>query len=90
MSTAYRKPDQIIQPYWFGHLDAKRTCLWLKGLPPLVPTSRMPKPATGWKNLTPSGNNKVGEQKDRAKIRSRTYKGIATAMAMQWGVIAAR
>jgi hypothetical protein len=50
----------------------------------------MPKPATGWKNLTPSGNNKVGEQKDRAKIRSRTYKGIATAMAMQWGVIAAR
>lgn len=77
MSTHYRKPDQIIQPWQFGHGETKATCLWLKGLPNLVPTNivegREPRM---WK-LPPS--------KDRAKIRSETYQGIADAMADQWG-----
>ena len=77
MSSRYRKPDQIIQPWQFGHGETKYTCLWLTGLPNLVPTNivegREPRM---WK-LPPS--------KDRAKIRSETYQGIASAMADQWG-----
>ena len=77
MSSKYRKPDQIIQPWQFGHGETKATCLWLTGLPKLVPTNivegREPRM---WK-LPPS--------KDRAKIRSETYQGIADAMADQWG-----
>ena len=77
MSSRYRKPDQIIQPWQFGHGETKSTCLWLTGLPKLVPTNivdgREPRM---WK-LPPS--------KDRAKIRSETYQGIADAMARQWG-----
>ena len=86
MSTIWRKPDQIIQPWQFGHPEAKATCLWLKGLEPLVPTNILTKPESGrWENQTPSGQNKLGPSEHRAKIRSRTYEGIAKAMAKQWG-----
>lgn len=80
-----RKHDQTIQPYQFGDPESKRTCLWLKGLPLLVPTNVLPRPATGWANQTPSGQNKIGPSPDRWKARSRTYVGIAKAMAEQWG-----
>jgi hypothetical protein len=85
ISSRIRKPTQIIQPYQFGHPEAKTTCLWLKNLPPLTPTNILPKPACGhWDNQTPSGQNKLGPSPDRWKERSRTYPGIATAMATQW------
>ena len=76
MSTRYRKPDQIIQPWQFGHGETKATCLWLKGLPKLQPTDIV----TGreqrvWK--MPPGP-------ERAKLRSKTYLGVARAMAEQW------
>ncbi len=89
MSTQWRKPEQIIQPFYFGDPFRKKTCLWLKGLPKLKPTDMvdegeqikyesgksMPKwYADTWK-LPP---------KERAKVRSRTFKGIGEAMAMQW------
>jgi hypothetical protein len=115
MSTQYRKPDQCIQPYEYGHPESKKTCLWLKGLPKLTPTqicdpgwmlnpdgtemrigahdSRVSLQHYNpekwarqrWANQTPSGQNKLGPSLDRAKIRSRTYEGIAAAMATQWG-----
>jgi len=85
MSTIWRKPDQIIQPYEFGEPESKKTCLWLKGLPKLIPTNILEKPANGyWSNQTPSGQNKLGPSDNRAKIRSKTYLGIAKAMAEQW------
>ena len=92
ISSEIRKPDQTIQPYQFGHSESKRTCLWLKGLPPLVPTEILTLPQTGrWSNQTPSGQNKLGPGPDRARLRAETYSGIAQAMADQWGpVITAR
>ena len=85
MSTYWRKPDQIIQPWMFGHPESKATCLWLKGLPPLRPTRVLAPPESGrWDNQTPSGQNRLGPSPDRAKIRSKTYSGIAIAMADQW------
>lgn len=76
MSTHYRKPDQIIQPWQFGHGETKATCLWLKGLPPLMPTDIVDgREQRVWK-MPPSP--------DRAKLRARTYVGIARAMAEQW------
>lgn len=86
ISSRIRKPDQIIQPWQFGHPESKATCLWLKGLPKLEPTNILAKPASGvWRNQTPSGQNKLGPGKDRWKERSKTYLGIAEAMAAQWG-----
>lgn len=77
MSRLYRKPDQIIEPYQFGHPEKKATCLWLKELPKLKSTKIMlERDQKGWK-MPPS--------KDRAKLRSKTYQGIADAMAEQWG-----
>lgn len=77
MSTHYRKPDQIIHPWQFGHGEVKKTCLWLNGLPKLKPTEVVDgREARVWK-MPPS--------KDRAKLRSKTYPGIANAMAEQWG-----
>jgi site-specific DNA-cytosine methylase len=77
MSTHYRKPDQIIQPWQFGHGETKATCLWLKGLPLLKPTNIVEgREQRIWK-MPPSAN--------RAKMRSKTYEGIAKAMAEQWG-----
>lgn len=85
MSTHYRKPDQIIQPWQFGHPESKATCLWLKGLPLLKPTRILPLPKSGrWENQTASGQNKLAPSPDRWKDRSRTYPGIAKAMAEQW------
>jgi len=86
ISTHARKPDQIIQPWWFGDDASKKTCLWLKNLPPLVATNRLPgDDKTRRANQTPSGQNKLGPSPDRWKLRSKTYPGIAAAMADQWG-----
>ncbi len=85
MSRLWRKPDQIIQPWQFGHPESKTTCLWLKGLPKLKPTNLLSKPARGyWDNQTPSGQNKLGPSLKRAALRSKTYQGIADAMAEQY------
>lgn len=85
MSSAWRKPDQIVQPWMFGHRESKATCLWLKGLPLLKPTNLLTlEPGKRWDNQTPSGQNKLGPSPDRARIRAKTYSGIATAMASQW------
>ena len=90
MSSKWRKPDQIIQPYEYGHPESKKTCLWLKGLPKLMPTKiveqgervtfasgkSMPKwYADAWKL----------PKEERARLRSKTFPGIAKAMAEQWG-----
>ena len=89
ISTQYRKPDQIIQPYQFGEDASKATCLWLKGLPTLKGTvycePRIVNGAKRWANQTDGGQNKLAPSVDRWKDRSRTYKGIADAMAEQWG-----
>jgi hypothetical protein len=113
ISSRIRKPDQIIQPWWFGHDASKKTCLWLKNLCKLEPTkfiqpkqiccgidlpdgvgkygcancngSKKSKPR--WGNQTISGQNKLPPSKDRWKIRSETYQGIADAMAAQWGAV---
>lgn len=77
MSTLYRKPDQIIQPWMFGHGETKATCLWLNGLPKLEPT-----------NIVSGREHRIHKMPpgpDRWKERSRTYQGIANAMAEQWG-----
>jgi hypothetical protein len=77
MSTKYRKPDQIIQPWMFGHGETKATCLWLFGLPNLKPT-----------NIVTERFDRVHKEPpsiDRWKNRSRTYCGVAEAMADQWG-----
>ena len=85
ISSRIRKPDQIVHPWQFGHDASKRTCLWLKNLPPLVPTDILPGDAkTRRANQTPSGQNRLGPSPDRWKIRSATYQGIADAMANQW------
>ena len=86
ISTRIRKPDQIIQPWQFGHDASKATCLWLVGLPPLLPTNVLPGGKAARRgNQTPSGQNKLGPSPDRWKLRSITYPGIAAAMAEQWG-----
>ena len=88
ISSRIRKPEQIIQPWMFGHPEAKATCLWLRGLPTLSATDVLIKPECGyWSNQTPSGQNKLGPSKDRWKERSKTYQGIADAMANQWGPV---
>ena len=88
MSTEYRKPDQIIQPWWFGDDASKKTCLWLKNLPLLKETNRLPGDnKTRRANQTASGQNKLGPSPDRAKLRSVTYPGIALAMSNQWSML---
>jgi len=77
MSTKYRKPDQIIQPWQFGHGETKATCLWLKNLPKLVPTNIVDGREARIHKMAPGPN--------RARDRARTYLGIARAMAEQWG-----
>jgi hypothetical protein len=79
ISSRIRKPDQTIQPWQFGHGETKRTCLWLKSLPKLIPTDIVDgRDQRIWK-LPPSP--------DRWKIRSATFQGIADAMANQWGIL---
>ena len=85
ISTRIRKPDCVIHPWQFGHPESKATCLWLKNLPVLIPTNVLKKPDSGrWENQTASGQNKLPPSKDRWKLRSKTYQGIADAMAKQW------
>ena len=94
MNTHFRKPDQIIQPYQFGDPERKTTCLWLKGLPPLQPTDIVDP------NITDSSTGHSGysdwhmdmkyigkDKKERSKWRSKTFWGIARAIASQWGNI---
>lgn len=86
ISTAIRKPDQIIQPWQFGCPESKATCLWLKNLPKLEPTMILKLPDRGvWDNQTLSGQNKLPPTVDRSQLRSLTYQGVAIAMANQWG-----
>ncbi len=77
LSSYWRKPDQIIQPWMFGHGETKATCLWLKNLPKLVPTNVVEGREARVHKMAPGPN--------RWKDRSRTYQGIASAMAEQWG-----
>ena len=79
ISTRIRKPDQIVQPWQFGHGETKSTCLWLKNLPKLEPTNIVDGRADRIHKMPPSP--------DRWRERSRTYPGIAAAMAQQWGTI---
>lgn len=79
MSSRFRKPDQVIQPWMFGHNECKATCLWLKNLPKLIPSDIVEGRDQRVHLLPPS--------KDRAKIRSKTFKGIAEQMALQWSKI---
>ncbi len=96
MNTHFMKPTQIIHPYYFGEPYQKRTCLWLKNLPPLIPTDMLEKPepeyfCQGEKSKGKAINwcegirGTTGGQKGRAKARSKTFQGIAQAMASQWG-----
>jgi len=93
ISTAIRKPDQIIHPYEFGHDASKRTCLWLKNLPLLEGTKYIPPQiikdgkyagARRWGNQAPCGAEKSSPSEDRWMKRSKTFPGIAEAMAQQW------
>lgn len=89
MSTAFRHADQIIQPYMFGDAAEKRTCLWLKGLNKLVPTNIVEPPARhtfASSNSMPDWYVKLGNlpKKERSRLRSQTFPGIAKAMAEQW------
>jgi hypothetical protein len=88
ISSRIRKPEQIIQPYWFGHKEFKKTCLWLKGLPALTPTDWIQPPCKAtepeeWKRWNKVHREPPGP--NRQKNRSRTYAGVAEAMAAQWG-----
>ena len=88
----FKKPDQIVQPYFFGDEESKRTCFWFKNLKPLEHT-KLVKPKiyayykTGRKIGKPIYFHEYNSGKDRAKIRSKFWKGIAEAMAAQWGTI---
>lgn len=96
LSTVFRKPDQIVQPFQFGHAERKSTCLWLKGLPKLKHTNIV-EPVVyvaAGKNYSPTHYNSkrslnrldcLPPGKERSKLRSKTYPGIAKAMAEQWG-----
>lgn len=86
IGTRIRPYTQQVQPWYFGEDASKKTCLWLKNLPELVPTNILPGGSRARRaNQTPSGQNKLGPSADRAKIRGKTYQGIAHAMADQWG-----
>ena len=100
MNSLYRKPDQIIHPYYFGEAVQKRTCIWLKNLPLLEHTNMLPKPEPiyicqgdkckgkriNWCEALKTGVGR-GTQAERAKARSKTFEGIAKAMASLWGVL---
>ena len=100
MNSLYRKPDQIIHPYYFGEAVQKRTCIWLKNLPLLEHTNMLPKPEPiyicqgdkckgkriNWCEALKTGVGR-GTQAERSKARSKTFEGIAKAMASQWGVL---
>lgn len=95
ISSRIRRPEQIIQPWQFGHPESKATCLWLKNLPKLVPTDILPLPEGGrWLNQFRGGQNAARDSRGKLYgwndpaiklARARTYSGIAEAMALQWG-----
>lgn len=96
VNSHWRKPDQIVHPYYFGDPAKKRTCLWIKGLPKLSQTDMLPEPEPVYICKGEKCNGKkigwcegitgtTGGQSGRAKARSKTFKGIANAMADQWG-----
>lgn len=95
LSSTLRKPDQVIQPYHFGHHASKRTCLWLtglpllhapmRGLPPVAIWTRDGSAASRWSNQTPCGADRTSQGPRRGRERSRTFPGVAEAMANQWG-----
>lgn len=99
MSSIYRKPDQIVQPWQFGEPYTKSTCLWLKGLPPLKPTNALAKPEGGWRNQSFTSSGRYGgfknlnsngawlrwDSEEIKDLRSLTFNGIAEAMGDQWG-----
>jgi hypothetical protein len=84
MSSLWRKPDQTIQPWMFGHKEQKATCLWLKGLPLLTPTNNVKNEMMELPKNERERLHYLPPSKDRWKIRSETYQGIADAMAAQW------
>lgn len=96
LSSQWRDPDQFIQPYEYGNNASKKTCLWLKGLPKLLPTALHPPRLAlnnsgrgyvlRWGNQTDSGQNKEPPSANRWKVRSTTWQGWADAMAAQWGI----
>lgn len=85
MSTVYRKPNQIIQPWMFGHKEQKATCLWLKNLPKLMPTKIVKEEMLRLPKRERERLHYMSPGPDRWKNRSRTFQGIADAMAEQWG-----
>ena len=96
ISSRICRPSQSVQPYEFGEDASKRTCLWLQGLPLLRPTSRVSgrivtrpdgRTVERWANQTDSGQNRLAPSPDRWRLRSRTYPGIAAAMATQWAPV---
>jgi site-specific DNA-cytosine methylase len=87
ISSKIRKPDQIIQPWMFGHRETKATCLWLKGLPKLVPTTDLKEETMALPRNERMRLHYLPPSADRWKIRSETFQGIADAMANQWGKV---
>lgn len=85
ISTKIRKPDQIIQPWQFGHPESKKTCLWLKNLPKLQETDNVKSLFDSLPKNKQQRLHYLPPSKDRWKIRSQTFQGIASAMAEQWG-----
>lgn len=90
ISSLFRKPDQVLQPWMFGHYETKATCLWLRGLPKLVPTYKSPDECAEALSIprgTPLGDriHKMAPGPNRARDRSETFAGIARAKALQWG-----
>ena len=88
LSSKFKKPSQVIQPYNFNENASKGTCLWIKNLPLLKPTGYFPPRIVNgkerWGNQTDSGQNRLSPGEKRAELRSKTYPGIAKAMAEQW------
>jgi hypothetical protein len=84
MSSLWRKPDQIIQPWMFGHPESKATCLWLKGLQQLAPTDNVREQFLSLPKNQQQRLHYLPPSEDRWKIRSQTFSGIAKAMAAQW------
>jgi hypothetical protein len=89
LSTSWQRPTQIVQPFWFGHPEWKSTCLWLRNLPKLVPTLIVEPDCTSGGGKKPgrvsSRIHRLPPSPTRQRERSRTFKGLAEAMALQWG-----
>lgn len=87
MSSIWRKPDQIIQPWMFGHPETKATCLWLKGLPKLIATENVKEQMLALPRNKAMRLHYLPPSPQRAKLRSKTFLGVARAMATQWGLL---